>query len=151
MRRFAILIFVFWLCLTASAQSRRSLLGKLVKGDDQSKVAVANAAVVLNEPGSHDTTDPDGLFSLFLPDLLRPGDEVTVSVTVPGYAIYDPPGGKVRIPSDFARTRIEIRLLPKGSMKFFSDSQLRALVERGAGSVESSVGRAAVDSLTGSV
>jgi tetratricopeptide (TPR) repeat protein len=150
--RLAILIAAFCLCNNASAQSGRAplgkldkgcgaaasaqsgrrLLGKLVKGDDQSKAPVANVDVVLDESGSHDTTQADGLFCIFLPDVLGPGVEVTVSVTVPGFAIYEPPGGKLRIPSDPARTRQEIQLLPERSPKFFSHSQLRALVERTA-------------------
>ena len=53
------------------------------KAIDQSKNPVANAEVVLDESGSHHTSHEDGLFSLFLPDVLRTGDEVTVSLTVP--------------------------------------------------------------------
>ncbi len=116
-----------------NGQSQRKLLGKLVKGDDQSRAPVGNAKVVLDESGSQDVTRGGGLFELFLPDVLRPGDEVTVTATVLGFAIYEPPGGRVRIPADLARTRVEIQLLPKRSLKFLSDSQLRAFVERGAG------------------
>jgi len=116
----------------ANAQPPRRLLGKLVKGDDQAQAPLENAKVVLDESGSHDVTKDGGLFQLFLPDVLRAGDEVTITVTVPGYATYEPPGGKLRIPADLARTRVTIQLLPKGSPKFLSDAQLRALVERSA-------------------
>ena len=38
----------------------------------------------------------------------------------------------MRVPSDLARARVTVQLLPKGSPKFLSDAQLRALVERTA-------------------
>jgi tetratricopeptide (TPR) repeat protein len=56
---------------------------------------------------------------------------VTITVTVPGYAVYEPPGGKLIVPVDLIH-RKEIQLLPKGSPKFLSDAQLRAFVERTA-------------------
>jgi hypothetical protein len=96
------------LAYLATAQSPRQLLGKLVKGHDQSQAPVENAKVILDESGSHDVTKDGGLFQLFLPDVLRAGDEVTITLTVPGYAIYEPPGGKLRIPADLARTRVAI-------------------------------------------
>ena len=107
-------------------------MGKVVKGDDQSQAPVATAKVVLDESGSQFEVKPgdNGLFHVFLPDIFRPGDEVTISVAAAGYAVYEPPGGKVRIPADLARTRVTIQLLPKGSPKFLSDTQLRALVQR---------------------
>src|SRR5579872_2593472 len=114
------------------AQSPRQLLGKLVKGDDQSQYPLTNAKVVLEESGSQDISNDNGHFHLFLPDIYSPGDEITISVVALGYAIYEPPGGKLRIPKDLARTRIVVQLLPKGSLKFLSDAQLRSLVERTA-------------------
>ena len=119
---------------TANAQSPRELLGKIVKGDDPSQSPLDNVKVVLDESGSHDISRDGGLFQLFLPDVLRAGDEVTITVTVPGSAIYEPPGGKLRIPSDadLPRKRVLVQLLPKGSLKFLSDAQLRAFVERSA-------------------
>src|SRR5271165_3056905 len=116
------------------AQAHRELLGKVVKGDDQSQAPVANAKVVLDESGSQFEIKPgdNGLFHVFLPDIFRPGDEATISVAAVGYAVYEPPLGKVRIPGDLARTRVTIQLLPKGSPKFLSDVQLRALVQRAA-------------------
>ena len=120
------------LAVIANAQSPRQLLGKIVEGDDQSQRPLAGVKVLLDESGSHDISKDSGLFQLFLPDVLRAGDEVTLSVVVPGYAIYDPPGGKLRVPADPARTRVTIHLLPKGSPKFLSDAQLKAFVERSA-------------------
>ncbi len=116
------------------AQTSRQLLGKVVKGDDQSQTPVTAAKVVLDESGSEFEIKPgdNGLFHVFLPDIFRPGQEVTISVSVPGYAVYEPPGGKVRVPDDLARTRVKIQLLAKGSPKFLSDAQLRALVQGAA-------------------
>ena len=129
--RRALFLAACFACL-ADAQSPRRLLGKLVKGDDQFQAPLENAQVGLDESGGRDVTKDGGLFQFFLPDVLRGGDEVTITVTVPGYAISEPPGGRFRIPADLARTRVTIQLLPKGSPRFLSDAQLRALVERGA-------------------
>jgi tetratricopeptide (TPR) repeat protein len=130
MRRTSLLLANFLFCL-AYAQAQRELLGKLVKGDDQSRAPVENVSVSLDEDGSRDVTKSGGLFHLFLSDLLKPGVEVTITVTMPGYAVYEPPGGKLIVPVDLIH-RKEIQLLPKGSPKFLSDAQLRAFVERTA-------------------
>jgi hypothetical protein len=122
------------LCVASmlNAQSERSLLGRLMSGDDQAAIPLPGAKVLLEESGSQGITNENGHFRLFLPDELRPGDEITITVTAFGLAIYDPPGGKLRVPSDLKRTRSVIRLLPKGSLKFLSDTQLKAFVERSA-------------------
>jgi tetratricopeptide (TPR) repeat protein len=130
MRRTSLILANFLFCL-AYAQAQRELLGKLVKGDDQSRTPVGNVSVSLDEDGSHDITKDGGLFHLFLSDALKPGVEVTITVTMPGYAVYEPPGGKLIVPVDLIH-RKEIQLLSKGSPKFLSDAQLRALVERTA-------------------
>ena len=132
MRVIGVLLLAACLACPTNAGSRRELLGKIVSGDDQSQSPIDNVKVVLDESGSHDISKDGGLFQLFLPDVLRAGDEVTITVTAPGYAVYEPPGGKLRIPADLERTRIAIRLLPKRSPKFLSDAQLRAFVERTA-------------------
>ena len=134
MRLTIALVLAACLASLANAQSPRQLLGKIVKGDDPSQRALDNVKVVLDESGSHDITKDGGLFQLFLPDVLKAGDEVTITVTVPRYAIYEPPGGKLRIPADadLPRKRVAIQLLPQGSLKFLSDAQLRAFVERSA-------------------
>lgn len=75
------------------------LLGKLVKADDQARTPVDNVAVQLDESGGVDTTK-NGLFRFCLPKVLESGVEVTITATVPGYAVYQPPGGKLRIPPD---------------------------------------------------
>src|ERR1019366_2517481 len=130
MRPISLLLASCLLCL-AHAHAQRELLGKLVKGDDQSRTPVDNVSVSLDEDGSHDVTKDGGLFHLFLSAALKPGVEVTVTVTAAGYAVYEPTGGKLIVPVDLIH-RKEIQLLPKGSPKFLSDAQLRALIERTA-------------------
>ena len=130
MWRTSLVLANFLFCL-ACAQAQRELLGKLVKGDDQSRTPVENVSVSLDEDGSHDVTKNGGLFHLFLSPALKPGVEVTITITMPRYAVYEPPGGKLIVPVDLIH-RKEIQLLPKGSLKFLSDAQLRAFVERTA-------------------
>ena len=129
------LVFAAYLVSIATAQPQscnRWLLGKLVKGDDQSRMPVNNATVHLEESGGVDVTK-DGFFRFCLPKQLESGEEVTISATVADYAIYNPPDGKLRIPRDpDLAHRVEIQILPKGSLKFFSDANLRAFVEHAA-------------------
>ena len=120
------------LTLTAPAQSRRELLGKVVKGDDQSQTPAVHAKVVLDESGSHDISDDDGHFRLFIPDLFSAGHEITIKVTLPGFAVYEPAGGRIRLPDDLARARQQIVMLPKDSPKFKGHAQIKALIERTA-------------------
>ena len=130
----SIVLTALWLlvaCRASVGQTGGELLGKLVKGDDQSRSPIDNVSVSLDEDGSHDLTKAGGLFQLSLAKPLQPGVEVTITVALPGYAIYEPPGGKLTVPVDLTQ-RKEIQLLPKGSPKFLSDAQLRALVERTA-------------------
>src|ERR1700693_5279023 len=123
--RFTSLLLTFCMFCLAHAEAQSELLGKRVKGDDQSRTPVDNVSVSLDEDGSHDVTTDGGLFPLFLSDALKPGVEITITVRAPGYSVYDPPGGKLTVPVDLIH-RKEIQLLPKGSPRFLSDTQLRA-------------------------
>src|SRR5271165_7108158 len=114
---------------TVPALAQRQLLGKVVKGDVPPQQAAARAKVVLDDSGGQTLTDDNGLFHLFLPDALHAGDEVTITVTVLGYGVFDPPAGKLRIPSDL-KTPVRIALLANDSPKWTSDAQLRALIDR---------------------
>src|ERR1700733_4645301 len=104
MRRVLPIVIALIVACSVNAQVQQQLLGKVVKGDDPPQVPVVNAKVVLDEAGSRSISDNEGLFHLFLPDVLRSGDEVTVTVTAPGYAVFEPAGGQLRIPSDPGRT-----------------------------------------------
>lgn len=92
MRFISLFLASCFVCL-AHAQAHSQLLGKLVKGDDQSRTPVDSVSVSLDEDGSHDVTKDGGLFRLFLSNDLKPGVEVTITVTMPGFAVYEPPGG----------------------------------------------------------
>jgi hypothetical protein len=127
--RFVRVVLAVSLIYLGQAHAQRELLGKVVKGDDQSRTPVDNISVSLDEDGSHDVTKDGGLFHLFLSDSLKPGVEITITVTMPGYAVYEPPGGKLTVPVDLIHRR-EIQLLLKGSPRFLSDTQLRAFIER---------------------
>src|SRR5215469_15243960 len=100
MRLASTIVLALFLTCQMNAQAHRELLGKVVKGDAQSQAPVATAKVVLDEASSEFEIKPEhnGLFHVFLPDIFRPGDEVTISVTAAGYAVYEPPGGKLRVP-----------------------------------------------------
>ena len=132
---FTMWVALLMLCLTVSstaiAQSstRRELIGRLVKGDDASRVPLAHVAVSLEPAGSSSVTDNDGVFRLFLPSNLQSGAEVKLSVVrmLRNLVIYQPPDGRITIPANLQSLK-EIQLLPKGSLKFLSDAQLKVYV-----------------------
>jgi hypothetical protein len=109
--RFSRVLLASWVLCLAHAHAQRELLGKLVKEDDQLWTPIDNVSLSSDADANHDVTKDGGLFRLFLADSLKPGDEVSITVTIPGYAVYEPPGGKLTVPLDMTH-RLEIRLLP---------------------------------------
>jgi tetratricopeptide (TPR) repeat protein len=66
---------------------------------------------------------------LFLPDLFKAGETITMMVEKTGWRIQYPLDGEVRVPANLKKDTIEIRLLPVGSKKFWSDDRIQKFVE----------------------
>ena len=64
--RLVSLLLASCLVFHAEAQAQTELLGKLVKGDDQSRTPVDNVGISLDEDDSHDLTRDGGGFTCFL-------------------------------------------------------------------------------------
>ena len=116
--------------LLLAAQEERWLRGQVVTLDahDQS-VPEANITVSIKEiSGSSGVTNLQGIFRLSLPDYYEVGDEVTLQIDKPGWAIQYPLDGKVRIPVNTRKKMVDVRLLPRGSKLFWSDDRIEKFI-----------------------
>ena len=112
-----------------SAAAGRSQLGGKVYHRDTYGVMVPDklVGVSIDEVGVSKITDEEGVFLLPLFRRLRANDLVTLSVDKPGWQIFDPPDGRIRIPrkdTDFVR----VRLLPEGSPDFLAGDRIERLI-----------------------
>ena len=126
----AMLLALAVTCL-ADAGPHRELLGKVEKGNGRSSQVAARVTVVVF--GGPHFTDDNGLFHIPVPDNVQPGDNIEISVTAPGYAMYEPRDGQIRIPTEAElsgtrpQKRALIQLLPPGSKNFESQPYLTAV------------------------
>ena len=85
----------------------------------------AGVEVTVRDTGGSDVADGKGLFRITLPQGFKPGREITVGVTKQGWAIWQPLEGRSPIPEGL----LSIRLLPKGSKKFWTDRFIQTFIE----------------------
>jgi hypothetical protein len=71
-------------------------------------------------------TNDDGDFRLAIPGYFVPGEEIRLSVAKEGWRM--PLGGLVRIPSEPAKDRIRIEMLPLGSDVFLSPESIETFI-----------------------
>ena len=86
----------------------------------------ARVEVTVKETGGSDDADDEGLFHITLPQAFGPGREITIGVKKPGWAIWEPLEGKTPVPQGL----LTIRLLPKGSKKFWSEKFIETFIEK---------------------
>ncbi len=84
--------------------------------------------VTLKETGDPVRTKAQGLFRLFIPENFKTGEKITLLVDKKGYRIQYPLDGEVFIPAELTKTIIEIRLLPVGSRKFWSEDRIEKFI-----------------------
>jgi len=110
--------------------ANRNLRGKvLLATRENTPEPVPNAQVTLEQTGESATSNSAGLFSLPLPPSFMEGEEISINISVPGFAIFHPMGGRIRIPRSADKEVIPFKLLPLSSPRFFSHEHLVALLE----------------------
>ena len=107
----------------------RILRGKVVRTlRENIPQPVANANITLEQTGKSVTSNSAGLFLLPLGSFLE-GEEITINIGAPGYAIFQPVGGHLLVPRQFQKVIVAFELLPLGSPRFFSHDHLVALLK----------------------
>ena len=113
-----------------SAEERRTLNGKVVSiGENGGLHLEPDITVTIQETSQPDVTNSLGVFRIFLPDIFKSGEKVTLMVDKPGWRIQYPLDGEARIPADLKKELVEVRLLPKGSKLFWSHDRIEKLVK----------------------
>ncbi len=124
------LVALLGLCVAGTALAEpRHLRGQvlLVQKDGQTRPA-SGAEVKLLGRGNPTRTDDEGSFKLFLPDSLRPGAPIRLSVELKGYLVWSPHEGRILVPQDLETQEQEVRMLPAGSRTFLSAENIEQLL-----------------------
>jgi len=100
---------------------------------------VTNTTVRIEATDDSDVTTSTGGFRLYLPDLFKPGQTVTLQVDLEGYRILIPHGGQVRIPAIPLTDPVQIRLDKKGSHRFMNHEAFALLMENVANKAKEQV------------
>jgi len=117
------------------------LRGTVVLVGVQHEITPAEGVTVtLEETGDSLRTKAGGLFNLKLPDGFRPGEKITLQVRKEAWRIQYPLDGELRVPELNQRERIEVRLLPVGSKKFWSDDRIEKFIKDTAARAKEQIG-----------
>jgi len=110
-----------------SAQGRW-LQGKVVRiGEHGDKILDVGILVSL-ETGEPTKTDSFGQFRIFLKNIFKAGEKVTLVIDKPGWRIRYPLEGEARIPADLDKESVEVQLLPVGSKLFWTHDRIEKLI-----------------------
>ena len=102
--------------------------GKVVRlSEHEEKMPEVNITVAL-ETGNTGNTNSLGVFRIFLKDIFKSGEKVTLVIDKPGWRIRYPLEGETRIPADLDKELVEVQLLPVGSKLFWTHDRIEKLV-----------------------
>jgi tetratricopeptide (TPR) repeat protein len=131
MKRSIFVSVILLLMLPSLALARaRELCGQIVLvGPHEETTPAVGVVVTLKETGDTVRSKAQGLFRLFLPDLFKAGETITVMVQKTGWRIQYPLDGEARVPANIEKDIIEIQLLPVGSKKFWTEDRIQKFIE----------------------
>ncbi|MFH2043768.1 MAG: tetratricopeptide repeat protein [Pseudomonadota bacterium] len=123
----------FLICPALSAKAKQELRGKIyMLGENDIRIPVTNTTVRIKSTDDSNITSSTGMFRIYLPDIFRPGETVTLEVEKPKYRILHPFAGEVRIPANLLKDLVEIILDKEGSHRFMNDAAFAKLIENTA-------------------
>ena len=131
MKRSIFVGVILLLILPSLALARaRELCGQVVMvGSHEETTPAVGVVVTLKETGDIVRSKAQGLFRLFLPDLFKAGETITLMVEKKGWRIQYPLDGEARVPANIEKDIIEMRLLPVGSKKFWTEDRIQKFIE----------------------
>ena len=128
------------LLVPSVTQAGPELRGKVYRlGPQDDLQPVTNTTVRIEATDDSDVTTSTGGFRLYLPDLFKPGQTVTLQVDLEGYRILIPHGGQVRIPATPLTDPVQLRLDKKGSHRFMNHEAFALLMENVANKAKEQV------------
>jgi tetratricopeptide (TPR) repeat protein len=129
MRRLYLIALVLCLLLPTAAAAERLLKGRLVLEGAHGELSAAEGVrVAVEATGDSEHTSADGLFRLPLRPRDTAGTTVKLLVSEPDWVIHHPLEGEVRVPEDLDET-VEVRLLPKGSKRLWTDERIERFIQ----------------------
>ena len=130
MKKFFYFVFLLILLCTPVFSYGEHIKGCVVLIDKHDKTSPAEGVdVTIKETGDTLRTKAHGLFRMFIPDGFKAGETVTFLVAKDGYCIQYPLEGEHPIPADLEKKVVEIRLLPVGSKKFWSEDRIENFIK----------------------
>jgi hypothetical protein len=145
------IVVVLWFGLATPSLAQEhtaELSGYLVQlGKHDEPKPVVGAVVSIHGIGNPTRTIEQGFFRLPLPGrLYRPGQQVILTVQVPGWQLYQPEGGVVTVPAVAEKQPMVLKLLPLGSKRFLDSHGIVELLRRAMSEVKDQSVRAAQSS-----
>ncbi len=130
-KRYPIILGILLLLPALLLAEERLLKGQvvLVKEHDETVAVEEGVEITFKERGDTVRTKAQGLFRLFLPDAYKAGEKITLLVNKPDWRIQYPLEGEARVPAELEKELVEIRLLPVGSKKFWSDDRIEKFIQ----------------------
>jgi hypothetical protein len=128
-RYFALCILCCLLLPGFLSAQERWLRGKVVSIDEhEQRKPEVNITVTMLETGDADNTNSLGLFRIFLKNIFKPGEKVTLVIDKPDWRIRYPLDGEARIPAELAKELVEVQLLPVGSKLFWTHDRIEKFI-----------------------
>jgi len=128
-RSSSFLVVIVWCqALIPNQVSAGQLQGRIVNMSTDPPLPVPSARVRIEAIKEEDTTRSHGEFSIRLPDSLRPGEQVEITLDAVAHGkkllLFQPLDGRILIPAQLDKQIIRLGVLPSGSPRFKSDETI---------------------------
>jgi len=126
----ATLTILLFISTSPLLAQERMLKGQvLLVGENGETTPATGVDITFNETGDTTRSKTSGLFKIFLPDIFKSGETLTLQVKKQGWRIQYPLDGEARIPANLLKETVIIRLLPVGSKQFWTEDRIKKYIE----------------------
>lgn len=110
--------------------AERNIKGEvLLVGENDEPLPAVGIDVTIKETFDSTRTLASGLFDVYLKAGFKAGEKITLAVSKKGWVIQYPVEGETLIPADPAKQLIQVKLLPAGSKKLWSEGRIEKFVQ----------------------